>query len=530
MSETLSAESVATYESEIQASQPENHFAETADKNEIKDPTWGDALRELVAANADVMVRCPWMGGAEVTVSNAMTTFNYPPNLTAADEPYLISVVLDLLANRVEDTKEEEDETEEDQTDEEESNKDEPAKEKAVENKNDPKTQKVQDTPKAAELDKPAKDEAAQTKPSEPRASITEKNSALEANNSINEENFDPENHVLDKPDQHIQAAAEVEVAENFSNAPDNSVIETEPPTVTDIPPKSMNAAPVAVETDEIAPTFEIPKEHILDESDIKTADEILDSGIEVVDEATELNEELQENEPPDYEAEVFEISDFESEQEIPIGDLETDLELDDELLFGRHTIYVDEDFLDPAEIPVYQPDSETIFSRQTKMAAEKPVQVTAPIEEVEKSVVHLVDRIESAEPETIEIANEILDKIIEVPAKLDAGNDKEIITEVQAQEELEELFTELLEILDIEYNPELIESLARLTMQLRLADKVKEIKTGESTDETPSGYGTHEIIRQLLNGISDLKKTSQAGAIGQLTMLLYNFRIVSNT
>ena len=82
---------------EFEASDIETHSHEELHENE----TWGDEQRMLVEANQDVVVVCPWMGNAEVTLSTAMNTYEYPPNLTAEDEPFLLSVVYGLLANRV---------------------------------------------------------------------------------------------------------------------------------------------------------------------------------------------------------------------------------------------------------------------------------------------------------------------------------------------------------------------------------------------------------------------------------------------
>lgn len=68
------------------------------------DDQWGQELTDLVSANADVMIICPWQCGHEVTLGDAMTTFDYPPNLTAADEPYLLSIVYSLLNSRADES------------------------------------------------------------------------------------------------------------------------------------------------------------------------------------------------------------------------------------------------------------------------------------------------------------------------------------------------------------------------------------------------------------------------------------------
>lgn len=68
---------------------------------EVSDEKWGGDLTIKVATNAHRFVRCPWMDGAKVTLGDAMTTYSYPENMTAADEPFLMSVVDELLASEV---------------------------------------------------------------------------------------------------------------------------------------------------------------------------------------------------------------------------------------------------------------------------------------------------------------------------------------------------------------------------------------------------------------------------------------------
>src|SRR5207247_9449197 len=102
------------------------------------------------------------------------------------------------------------------------------------------------------------------------------------------------------------------------------------------------------------------------------------------------------------------------------------------------------------------------------------------------------------------------------------------IINEVEGQEELEELFTELLDKVGIDYAPELVESLARLTFKWHLADEIEKLKNEEEIDKAPVGSGTHEIIKKLLAGLSIIKKViSQAGAIGKSALQLYIFNSV---
>jgi len=97
LSESISYGTTSVIGVEDQSNVSDNFDVETIDE-------WGGELTALVAENADVLVRCPWLNDAEVTLSAAMNAYKYPANMTAEDEPFLISVVLQLLANRVKET------------------------------------------------------------------------------------------------------------------------------------------------------------------------------------------------------------------------------------------------------------------------------------------------------------------------------------------------------------------------------------------------------------------------------------------
>jgi hypothetical protein len=115
------------------------------------------------------------------------------------------------------------------------------------------------------------------------------------------------------------------------------------------------------------------------------------------------------------------------------------------------------------------------------------------------------------------------------MPVKLEAQT-SENITEVNVQEELEELFIELFDILSIEYTPELIESLTHLTLKLHLIEEIKKLKEEEEIEETPQGSGTHEIIKKLLMAISSIKKyIANTYAIGKSALQLYKLKYLTS-
>ena len=169
--------------------------------------------------------------------------------------------------------------------------------------------------------------------------------------------------------------------------------------------------------------------------------------------------------------------------------------------------------------------DAETIISPLEMVnVADLLTQVNLPIEEIESSLLQAAEVIESSQPEIVDAVNGILDKILALQAKLDNEGEVEII-EAEIQEKIEVLFTELFDWLGINYTPELIESLARLTIRRHLGEKMQSLKQEEETDEKTQGYGTHEIIKKLLSCLRKIKKTmANVYVIGKSILRLYRF------
>ncbi|HEU5005175.1 MAG TPA: hypothetical protein VFT49_03775 [Candidatus Saccharimonadales bacterium] len=168
----------------------------------------------------------------------------------------------------------------------------------------------------------------------------------------------------------------------------------------------------------------------------------------------------------------------------------------------------------------------ENFLSMEVEVRTERPeqlVETAAMIEAVQEPFTQLVEKIESSEPEEIEIANEIINKIIEVPIRLESQTE-ELISEEQAEAELIELYEELFEYMQIEYTPELVEALVKLTLKWNLIDEIKKTKKEEG-DELRAQDGTHEIIKKIIVMLSKIKKAiMHAGRIGRSAMRLYFF------
>lgn len=176
-------------------------------------------------------------------------------------------------------------------------------------------------------------------------------------------------------------------------------------------------------------------------------------------------------------------------------------------------------------EMAIFPLKTEPVLPVQTE--TNKPDQLASidlVVEEIEDSLATLAELIETSEPETVEAVDEILDEIIDIPDKFENSNNENIITDAEAQEELEELFTKLFTKMDVDYTPELIKSLTTLTLNWHLVDEIRQLKK-EETDMMSHSDGTHEIIKKLLTGLSKIKRAiANAWIIGRSALQLYRF------
>jgi hypothetical protein len=174
------------------------------------------------------------------------------------------------------------------------------------------------------------------------------------------------------------------------------------------------------------------------------------------------------------------------------------------------------------SELFIYRTGEEPNNTQQMEVPSpEQSAWVNLKTEEVEDVLFQLVEYLEDGGPEEVEAMNIILDKIVELPTKLEFQNGEDIITEIEIEEELSELLSEVIDKIDIDYTPKTIDSLARLIIGLNISKVIKPLND-EEKDEAPHDTGTHEVISQLLLGISTIKKTLEhASAIGRSALLL---------
>jgi hypothetical protein len=523
---------------------------------EEKNPLWDrDDLTPLVGANANVPVM--WQG-VETTLSDAISSYLAMNPVSEETQDIAIAVVLELLANGVVETEEPGNE------DEETAETDEPEEEEPAETQEPDQTSSAK--PEVQKL--PASTKTVDTQP--------------QPNNQIDEpEHLEPptiraEAVPVPEPSQAIEAKAEAAGSSlNSSTNIANEARASAPETPSVINHATGNSAPESVSViDKTAQEFTpvsrsvehrpgetkpAAKSEVAVKQPIpileKTTTNAIDPEIESIalpaavetaaePEPTELS-------PSDFETatttdEIAEIS----YEEIAVADDEPLVTFDYRIAAGGPNDFNEEVRLDQTEEIGLEPDElyEFSYTPSLEIVADnlvaedevlispvddeldfsKPIKTTAPeqivqrsltIQEIEDSLIQLTERIEASQPETAEKLNDILDKIIEVPLRFETEN---IITEVQAQDELEALFTELLDITGVDYTPELVECLVRLTLERHLVDEIKKLKRQEQTDKAPQGIGTHEIIKKLLLSLSTLKKTlAQAGAIGKSALRL---------
>jgi hypothetical protein len=240
-----------------------------------------------------------------------------------------------------------------------------------------------------------------------------------------------------------------------------------------------------------------------------------------------------------DDNAEVYygemETTELEPEPEIPAFEISPDSLTE----FSEEEIWVDHSEPGDLLIPVSDRELSDSIERNEMLIFsnfESPVlenittaeperdKLSLSINEVEETLVLLSERLEDAEPEIEEVLNEILDKVIEMPARLE-NRDENDITEAEAVEELEELFIQLMDYLGIDYTPELIESLVSVALRQQLIELEN---PKDYIDSAPSEYGTHEAIIKLLYGVSVIKKAqTHAGVIGKSALHLYRFQLL---
>ena len=500
----------------------------------------------LVMANANVLVEAHWMGRI-TTLEEAIIT--YPRELIEEDPSVLISVINGLLANRPSEEKEsqEDDEAEKNDEAQQENDIEEADKKRDVK----PEVQRTQIDKSKADTDVQSK-ESVMAKPLEhsisnlEEAFVTKDNPApiakavngaldgpaetsggnnrvasdeLAATSSESVNSSAPKYAINESSSGFTSAELEAKDQANEASLTSKSTVETKKPTLTAEVPETEIATNSQIEA-RPAPNL---SEHVTDEEPGSTIMQALEATLETNPLEANIKMAETEDEPApetlNYELDTGGITDFIEGEEVLLAYFEESDELDGAALDTTS------DNLELEEASIFEVGSESNpFGQKETTLPERWLQTSVNIEEVEDVLTQLAEAINTHEAEETQKMNEILDKIIEVPVKLEANKDS-IITESEAQLELEELFTELLDMTDIDYTPELIESLAQLTLKWHLTDDIEKLSKKDEVDGLPAISVTHEIINKILIALSTIKKAiTHASAIGKSALQLYHF------
>jgi hypothetical protein len=462
---------VSMTEPSIGLSETANHNNES--RNSVGKNIEDDPLTSLIEANAQVLVRCPWMNGEIVTLSAAVLTYSDKVTLITAENIHTVaSVMLGLLANPVEETEEQQE-------------KDKPREkppaqtEKADQKSNSgPNRHREQIKLNLANIEKQLKKEIDQPRHLEPVESKAEKVLATKALAAINSA---PKNSaresIINEPDL---APNRPQVVAVQTTKPRSFAVSIDATTE----PESMDLLPLATESRVTA-----------------------DDTTEPTYENTEIPEETSALAALDYQIIATDPSGFHQ---------------DDEIIFG----HFEKSGSDPKE----QNASPEVFESNLAADEEAPIyqfgdEIDLPAQmEIESTIVQLNERAKDAKPETSEVVNQILDKVIEVPAMQEINNDENIVAEAEVQEELKELFTKLLDDMGVDRTSKEVESFVYIFLKRQAASDIEKLKSEIETDDTPIASGTHEAIKSLLIGLSAIKKAiANAGQIGRSALKLYN-------
>ncbi|HET9850077.1 MAG TPA: hypothetical protein VFP35_00390 [Candidatus Saccharimonadales bacterium] len=566
------------------ATEPETEISETdSTAPEFIDPLLDDSeLFSLVSENANVLVTPSWLG-VEIPLSAAM----YQIVITRENVHAITAEVRRLLANRLEQDEETEEPREENQLDEEESETEE--EEDEPEQESDPtgskkevqkkiiKTEISEDPPKPDETNpqRPVPVEPKNIKASKSPAGENQKSSAAKKSSVVEPKLDTPAELLQNKPQKPLQSEAKAipdapASSSSLGEASIGNIRVPKAPADTGTELKySIQKPAQPVEADHQEPVFKPSPAEIKADS----VTEVLPAPAEVRPIANQATEPATEN--ADFKSAIepgpIELAPMDNEPVIGVQGTAAELTVEkieaneDELISSvpeylkDSPVVFNEDQLillehsEPTDLAeVYEPDiaanvpaeddtnnllvtgsefltiqlagvegvGEKMFEpAEITPNHERAVQANLPIESIETALQQLSEFTKTNQPEASENLNPILDKISEVSAKVDENS------EAETQEELEELFVRLFEESGVDYTPELVESLAAVTITRHLLNPAEEIEDKIEKDDMPHESGTHEIIKKLLAGISTIKKAlAHAYVIGRSALLLYRF------
>ncbi len=474
--------------------------AETTKQNFIN-PEWrDDALYNFVSANQDVLVN---VDGQVITISAAMNAHNGP--WTAENEPNLLAYAQYLVANRLNETEEEEKEK---------TAEEEPQAESEENNVTQETNEKVTPDEKAPAVEQPVETQTnAQTNPVEtqtitvgqaetaPVDNFYEIESEIEQTVSLQQAG--PQNlEALTVNQTNIRTLSGSENP-NPKEAKSNITPTTLEKTLNQTTPDNLEFKnqPIAsiqeLETiePEQTPTYEIP--------DMVEHFDIVGETTTIYDDVLSFGEDAPDGLSTD--AELIEPAEF----------------IEGELVLIDHTSQLDLEFIDhPVEFDINEPI--LIFENsESEQGLTEPQRV-----EVNQTFAQLVEVVTVEESKAIETAQETIVGIINIVASYEK-NDLEM-SEDEALAELEELFVELFESLQIEYSEEMPKTFARLALHGNLLDQLEKLLSQDQI-ELLLGKGTNEAIPQILIGTDPSQNfVAQVYALGRSALQLADLALAA--
>ncbi len=500
-------------------------------RNSVGKAIEDDPLTPLIEANADVLVRCPWMSDQTVTLSEAVIAYSEEVALITTENIHTVaSVMLELLAAR---TDEAEESPEENEPPEEEEVKP-VAKDSATEE--DRQESKVEPVPqneeKNTEIEKkpdnvPApglKTSHRHTPEVEHQKGSTGHSAPKKLSHKAEQQPVaaPPESQTVRRPSPHSKGEPRIQMIQAAQEG-----WASQPPAAAEAEDRlliseALKADVEAAFVEEEPPEDGQPLAHH-------------DSGQSQSDEAEPkllVLDKIQAEIDPENAAQITAKKD--EENRTVVEDISDELYIQAEASDFSIILEESEDeaiyFIPPEEVSVLDDDAnlerENILTPQLAAEAEdgfkSSVQDSSQHEEVEALLAQTAESAFADQPETAEAMDKLLDEIIKVPEKIE----RNLITDDEAEEELAGLFAELFDHMGIDYSIGSIEPLARLTLKLDLIDEIKPLKSEEG-DEAPQDTGTHEFIKKLLVGLTTIKKAAtHAAAIGKSALRLYSFSL----
>jgi hypothetical protein len=476
--------------------QPGEHESPSAESIESRLAELDRVLTPLVSANSEVIVRCPWLGNDEVTLSEAMKAF---PRPMIEEDPYtLAGIVTELLANPVNPAEEQEDSDPKE------------AEDESVRQETSDDKENGEPGKKAARYSDVKPKETAKVKSrTEPAKSKT----AVEPQPKI-------ENRPVDSPDIQLEIFPkphEVKPAPPEAQKQAGHTQTSKPEAALNIPRR---AEPLGF-TDEVVENLALAPDVEKGFTPQEIAEPLQPS---LPDTESTEPETVVHYEDPEFEPKYQFIDDsledlVEEEEVLPHATLETGFE-PEEQAFEVAAEFEDSPEMEKAELP---PQQDNALHQPEEIEASGTEQFDKT-DEIKDILTSLPRYIELAGPETAEAVNAVLDRIDEISAGLEIDESGELINEAGIREELEKLFTDLFDHLGIEYSPGLIE-----TLVYRTINEYQAGWTEEPADEgAAQDSGTNEAIKKLLAGSNSIRRAmSQALVIGKSALTLYSNRVL---